>query len=631
MLTDNTNDLIGPLMAEEIDKQERLIEQYISSNGNTNIERDPFINDILSGKKVVLSGVRGTGKTMIIKTADVLMRQKLQKAVEENSKNDLILPVYITYSGFRNDVSLQDESELTKEEIKIAREVFRGYFFISLLQNVLKIIKNAGLNESVFFNFFGFRTKLGIEREINKSIDTFKRIGFREIVKNRKNGVNVAVNIKNLLSINPDLGNEKSIKEVSLDDMQKTDLFKKTITSICKTYGIRKVIFLFDEVYYLKYLQAEFFNILFGFRNYSKISYCISAYPTFMDYGDNFDLPDDAQEASVSTTLYSPSKVDYERQYFSLVKMRLKKYGKTDYSNVITDNAIELLIALSNGNPRILLQAIDFLWKRNSSIKITINSINQDAIFEMADKWYINFLKKQAVRFKTNINKVNEFLNVIKERLTSSNNKNKIPTALFLINDDIYDNYCETIDLLHYSRIIDRVRISSFGGSDNKKGRMYLLTPIIGWYYGIFTREQLSNLPQLLKATLDKDRKIQFDSITNFRKSISSTNTISCPAYISNKCPEYKCNGSFSEQWLNCPFHQDIKLEIRTPLPDEVSIEEVNLSVKILYRLKKYGKIKTIKDVLDCGVEGLLTIPQIGQIRSKNIYFIVKEYVDDNL
>jgi len=626
----HSSDLIGPLYAEGIDGSQSLVEQYISSNGNTDAKNDPFIMDILSGKRVVLSGVRGSGKTMILKTADVLMQQNVKDTILKNS-SDFLLPVYISYSGFRNDVSLQEESELTNEEIKIAREIFRGYFFMSLLQSVLGIIDTIGLKKNVFFNFFGLRTKIGIEREINKAIDSFKRIGFREIIKSKKSGLSIGIKIVEELNFAPEFGSEKSVKEVTLDDMQKTDLFKKTVTSICKTYGINKMVFLFDEVHYLKFLQNEFFNILFGFRNYHKISYCISAYPTYMDYGDNFDVPDDAQEINVSSTLYKPSKEEYEKQFFILVKMRLNKYGHVDYTKIITDNALELLIVLVNGNPRIILQTIDYLWKRNLNKKITISNITQDSILDIVDKWYLDFMKKQANRFKTNYNKSNEMLNFVKERLSVYNKRNNIPTSLFLINDEIYDSFCDTINLLHYSRIIDRVRISSFGSTSNKKGRMYLLTPIVGWYYGIFTRAQLSNLPELINETLAKDKKIQFDSIQVIQKSITNTRTISCPAYNDGKCPDYICNGSFSEKWLTCPFHQGISLEIKLPLPNEVNIDVLNLSTRIISRLKKYGHMNTLKDILSGGIEGLLLIPQIGQVRSKNIYYMVKEYVDDNL
>lgn len=629
-ISSDTNDLIGPLYAEGIEEPNKLIEQFISSGGYTEVVNDPFIKDILSGKRIVLSGVRGTGKTMLLKTSEALMFNILKENIKisNEDKNGYNLPVYISYSGFRNDVSLQDEMELNSDEIKTAREIFRGYFFMSLLQNILRIINSLDLNKNVSFNFFGLRTKIGIEREISNAIDTFKRIGFREIVKNNKGGIGVGIKIAECLEVLPEIGVEKSIKEITLDDMQKTDLFKKTITSICNTYGINKIMFLFDEVHYLKFLQSEFFNILFGFRNYHKISFCISAYPTYMDYGDNFDLPDDAQEVNVSLTLYKPNKEIYEKQYNSLIEMRLKKYGNIEYSKVITDTAMELLILLTNGNSRMILQSIDYLWKKNQEKKI--NNITQDSVFDMVDKWYLDFMKKQASRYKTNLNKTNELLNFIKDRLIDYNKRNDAPTSMFLINDEIYDSFCDTISLLHYSRIIDRVRISSFGSSSNKKGRLYLLTPMVGWYYGIFTRNQLVNLPQFIKLALDKDTKIQFDSLQVVQKGLGNAVTTSCPAY-NNECPEYKCNGSFSEKWVTCPFHQGLSLEIKLPLPNEVSIDVLNLSNRIINRLKNHGHMNNLKDILDANINGLLKIPQIGQVRSKNIYYMAKEYVDDNL
>ena len=149
-------------------------------------------------------------------------------------------------------------------------------------------------------------------------------------------------------------------------------------------------------------------------------------------------------------------------------------------------------------------------------------------------------------------------------------------------------------------------------------------------YYGIFTRNQLVNLPQFIKLALDKDTKIQFDSLQVVQKGLGNAVTTSCPAY-NNECPEYKCNGSFSEKWVTCPFHQGLSLEIKLPLPNEVSIDVLNLSNRIINRLKNHGHMNNLKDILDANINGLLKIPQIGQVRSKNIYYMAKEYVDDNL
>lgn len=40
-------------------------------------------------------------------------------------------------------------------------------------------------------------------------------------------------------------------------------------------------------------------------------------------------------------------------------------------------------------------------------------------------------MKKQSKRFKTNINKTNDMLNFIKERLTEYNKRNDVPTSLY--------------------------------------------------------------------------------------------------------------------------------------------------------------------------------------------------------
>ncbi|MBP2658925.1 MAG: hypothetical protein H6Q69_1957 [Firmicutes bacterium] len=629
-------DLVGPLHADAIE-QKKLIEQYVSIKGEFETRRDPFISPILSGNKIILSGVRGTGKTMILKTADEILQSDIKHKLLELYEYELteddkkLMPVYISYSGFKNDVSLQNESELNPDEIRLAREIFRGYFFMSLLQKLLEMINKIGLDENVDFNLFGLRTKFGIKREVDKAIETFKRLGFKEILNSKKKGFDIGIKIKAIeLKIPPQFANETATKEVTLDDLQKTDLFKTTIDSICKTYKIDKVVFLFDEVHYLKFLQREFFDILFGFRNYNRVSFCISAYPTYMDYGGNFDIPDDAQEISVSSTIYKPTKDEYERPFSKFVQMRLEKYGDKNIEDVISDTGLELLILLTNGNPRILLQSIDYVWRKNNCKKVNVSSITQDLIFEMVDNWYLQFMENQAKRFKTDITRVNEFLSLIKDRLSDYNNRNTNPTIFFLVNDEIYNHFTDTINLLHYSRIIDKVKISSFGSSAGKKGRMFLLNPMVGWYYGIFTKIQIPNLPKLIKESLDKDNKIQFDSLQLILNRIVGNNKCSCPRYRDDVCSDPKCGVTYNEQWTICPFYPGVSLELNISLPDDVDIHVLGLSERMSARLKN-GGMRTLKDILNAGIEGLQTISQIGQVRSNNIYYAAKEYVDDNL
>lgn len=630
-------DLVGPLYAEAMENTEELIESYIGSNMDGDILKDKYIAPIMSGSRLILSGVRGTGKTMILKTADSLLKKDLYHKIYEIDECDLkdedvkIMPVYISYSGFKNDVSLQNETELNLQEIKYAREIFRGYFFISALQQILKVIEDMELDKNVEFNLFGIRTKFGIKREVDDAINSFKRMGFRELIKSKAQGIDIDLKIKPLECGTKFYGSrETTVKEVNLDDMQKTDLFKNTIESICCTYKLDRIMFLFDEVHYLKFLQKEFFDTLFGFRNFAKVSFSVSAYPTFMEYGECFDVPDDAKEVNVAQVLYKPTKNEFETPLVKLVEYRLNKYGKVNYEEVIAKEALEFLILLTNGNPRILLQAIDFIWRNNNQKKILKNSITQDIINEMVTNWYIDFMDKQAIRYKTSVGKTKEFMEVIKSRLNDYNKRNEVATCFFLLNDDIGNNFSDTINLLHYSRIIDKMKISSFGGSQGKMGKMYLLNPMVGWYYGIFTKVQVSNLVKFIKESIEKDKKSQFDSLKTFVDHISEEESVSCPRNIDGKCVEAKCKGTYSEQWTICPFYSGISLEKQLVLPSEININVLNFSYKINTRLYNNG-ITNLKEVLDRGIQGLKQVYLIGDVRAKNIYYAAKEYIDDNL
>jgi|GEM_PF-4409483 len=68
----NSNDLIGPLYAEAINDVDKIIESYISYNEELDVLKDKYIAPIMSGNRLILSGVRGTGKTMILNTSLIL-------------------------------------------------------------------------------------------------------------------------------------------------------------------------------------------------------------------------------------------------------------------------------------------------------------------------------------------------------------------------------------------------------------------------------------------------------------------------------------------------------------------------------------------------------------------------------
>ncbi len=628
-----TSTLLGPLMADSLEENDSIVREYIISNGGSDIIDDKYISSILGDERVVISGVRGTGKTMILKVANEVIKKDLDYKLHYINEWDLderdkkILPVFISFSGFKDEVSLQDESTLVDGEVRSIREIFRSYFFITILQEILGTIKNLKLDEEVEFNFFGLRTKFGIKKEIDKAIRDFKRKGFQEIVTCRKNGIDSGIKIKAFEGA-LNLGSTTEVKEILLNDMQKVSLFKETTDSICKTYGFDKVMFLFDEVHYLRYLQSEFFDTLFGFRGYNRIGYAISIYPAFMDYGDRFDIPDDAKEVPVSNTLYKPTKDDFERHLLNLLENRIKTYSKfKSIFDIITESVLKQLIVMLNGNPRMLLQCVDYLYRNNGQGKVS--DFNQSEILDIANKWYVEYYKKQAKRYKTSPERAKQFLNVITDRLKAYNVRNEKATVFFALSDEICDEYTETIDLLVYSRIIEKIKLSSFGGQEGIKGVLYSLTPIVGCYYSIFTNKQISALPECVKYCIDKDNKIQFSSSVRFNREVGTINKNDCPRAEEGNCVDYKCKGTYSENWTICPF-TGMSLKVIKKTSREIDINVLDLSDRLMKRLRE-ANINTLHDIISNGKSGLQKIQYIKQVRANMIYDLTKEYIDDNL
>lgn len=199
-----------------------------------------------------------------------------------------------------------------------------------------------------------------------------------------------------------------------------------------------------------------------------------------------------------------------------------------------------------------------------------------------------------------------------------------------MLNEEICKKYSDTLELLLYCRIIDKVGIASFGGKTNYKGTLYALNCMIGWYHGIFSKKQIPNLVKSIKSSYDKDSKVQFDSIKNFDNELGDNKINSCPRLADESCTEPKCQNFFSEEWNSCPYYPNLSLEVNTLSSAEIKIEVLGITERIANRLHE-NEIHTVHDILVAGVEGLKEIPWIKEVRANSIYYLAKEYVDDNL
>ncbi|MCK8828251.1 helix-hairpin-helix domain-containing protein [Natroniella acetigena] len=112
-------------------------------------------------------------------------------------------------------------------------------------------------------------------------------------------------------------------------------------------------------------------------------------------------------------------------------------------------------------------------------------------------------------------------------------------------------------------------------------------------------------------------------------KKFDNPNKITCPRYIDGECIDAECKDTYSEKWTICPFHQGMSLEPSTSRIYDVKIDTLNVSDKMIRRLNE-ANIKTLFDIMDAGVKGLVEVPYIGYIRANNIYYTTREYIDDN-
>ncbi|MBD3216406.1 MAG: hypothetical protein GF311_27585, partial [Candidatus Lokiarchaeota archaeon] len=195
---------VGPNKADAIRNYENMGKKIFYENSFWKKILNKALNANTSN---LFIGRRGSGKTMLLKESIARISDKMRNLVKRDNLNKFILPVDISFTAFIHKYSFPSIGDFHKDEKEIMKELFRGYFYLMTIQNVLEAIKKLNLkpiNEEMSLydiefsleknNYYGLEIIKNLIKELRFKVIPRKII--EEKTKKNEFGINKILTLK---------------------------------------------------------------------------------------------------------------------------------------------------------------------------------------------------------------------------------------------------------------------------------------------------------------------------------------------------------------------------------------------------------------------------------------------------
>lgn len=297
---------------------------------------------------IILSGSRGTGKTMLLKMAE--------KEMDDKFDEDRILPVFVSFS---KAIFVDIDKDIL---------YFKQWMLSKIMFELRIKLKKHGIGitqPSIFGSLFGCNDETD---ELTDKLNTF--ISIMEETWRRKDG-DANEKLQEVFGVEPD----------RIGVISDVDYFKKLIEELCEYYNIERVVLLFDEAChnFIPIQQREFFTFFRDLRT-PYISCKAAVYPGITSYG-TFQAFHDAEIRKVERDI---SDKDYVSNMREMVRNQLGE----DVYKIFESNGdnFDALIYAASGNPRLMLKSIYTASNELKSLNTT-NTNNTIKQFYRTNIW----------------------------------------------------------------------------------------------------------------------------------------------------------------------------------------------------------------------------------------------------
>jgi len=381
-------------------KQGDILELSVVNEADKNI-----LNSLKSNEPCLLEGSRGTGKSFLMKVAEL----------ELESEQPSIVSTYVPFN-MSSLISTEDNLQ------------FYHWMLAKTLKSLLNKLRRRGLVVS------GLSANL-LSNDKNDT-DGEVEVSLKEIVKLFEESY-------------------KKPSQVDISALPDIEDVKEAIEIICEENSLDRIVFFFDEAAHVfrPEQQRQFFSLFKDLRS-PYITCNAAIYPGVTHFGDSFELIHDCIYKKLDRNIKEP---DYLQYFKDIV---LKQADEKQRKDLDQHRDLFNTLALScGGNPRMLLRTIQDIAKFNTSnVNAIIKSFYRSQIWaehtELGEKykghqgvidWGRDFLEKSVIP------RVEEYNGIRREKGADES------TIYFWIHKDAPEAVKEALRLLTYTGIIRRV------------------------------------------------------------------------------------------------------------------------------------------------------------------------------
>lgn len=406
-----------------------------------------------------------------------------------------------------------------------------------------------------------------------------------------------------------------------LDNFANVESVADFVRQIAKDKKLSKVIFLFDEAAHTFDEQQqevffEFFKLLHG----DVIAVKAAVYPGITSYGGNFEIGQDAIKISISSVdeNLEVARNQLRTHFRELLQKRLSgaEFGKL----VRRGDALDLIVMLSNGNPRMFLQAVSKLIASKEISKRSALSASNDFVSSELVNYHLG-LKKRLPRFASHIDLGMDLIKAhlipeLQKKNEGKGDNPSIQTIYFTIDPLIQHKVQKSITLLEYSGFLYAKSVVKT--AKRKQAKRYAL------HLGVAANDKVFHS----QFSRDPDKAIRLLSIADYREFYASDVRFS--ELVADHPAQETCpNGHVRQAEGNfCPMC-GAKFEFDHIVESLLNDSSNNLSLSQFLRRSLINEFNalTVRDVLNLTETKLQKADWIGPKRSREIINAAEEYI----
>lgn len=413
----------------------------------------------------------------------------------------------------------------------------------------------------------------------------------------------------------------KRLSAVELRQFSNVESVADFIRNFAESTGLSRVVFLFDEAAHTfdeqqQALFFQFFKLVHG----SSIAVKAATYPGITTYGGNFEIGHDAIRISIASIEENlQSSRDQLREHFrELLRLRL---SGADYGRLVArGEALDLLILLSHGNPRMFLQTVSKWRSSGETSKRSALAASNNFVGNEMTQYHMG-LKKRLPRFGSHIDLGMTLLKAhlvpeLQKKNQGKGAKPKIQSVYFTLESTVPFKVIRAVSLLEYSGFLFAKGVVKTAG--RKQAKRYAL------HLGVAANEKVFHSA----LSRDPDDAIKRLSTTDYREFYSSDSRFvelvdAHPS--SDGCPNGHPRTAEGAFCPTCGERFAVDKVIEALLNDPVR----KLAVSDFLKSKLTGDLNapTVRDALRLTEAQMQEAKWIGPVRARLITNAAEEYI----